>query len=497
MRSSNKNAEFTRNTAQSTITMLRRFEIIDDYDPATSLFIKTPSVKTPLPLKSQCITDYTFTSGNISESFHDLYKLKKAHLNPEKKSATYFFKQNKYEKTDQYMYELEATICAFYRFLAPEYAPISHAIYDEKKRYVGIAVKELPGFKKVLDEPLTKDDLEVKALKYCTIEDLEEIDERALSENLDLSKIPDTEIIHLTKRMVKITAKDLINFRILRGLAIGLVISYAFEEDDNHRGNMAKDGKRIDFDMSFWKLLFNFKKTGPVDWAFRDPKGRFNVTARDIKKFPNIEDALLFYWCTIPSRVLPEAFILIASKFFQVSRNAFQSHENVIYQTLEKNLVFKHYEYATFLKLALTRQEHYKNISSMHIRSDSFYKNKSIIDMVSLHVGERLQMIRQELIKVSEFNDFIVNHGDNVIKDIVLDFAVYNAKLENKIKTQPLYQNQFVNLTDVINDYAHFCAEMSIPKSQDRIKQDEDIASLLIHDNSNCDNVASQYVYNK
>jgi hypothetical protein len=152
---------------------------------------------TPSPLKNRRIDDYVKISGNLSRSFHDIYKMKKAHSNPDKKPALYFFKQNKYEKSDQYMYELEASVCSFYHFLAPEFAPTARAVYDETNKYVGIAVKSLPGFKSTLEDPLKEEDLDIEALKHCSIQELEEIDERAKYENLDLDNTPDNQVIHI------------------------------------------------------------------------------------------------------------------------------------------------------------------------------------------------------------------------------------------------------------------------------------------------------------
>lgn len=458
----------------------------EDFSATRLGFEKMPA--SPPPIKNRSIHDYVKISGNLSKSFHDIYKMNRVYLNKNKQSSLYFFKQNKYEKFDQYMYELEAAICAYYHFIAPEYAPTARAIYDDENKYIGIAVKNLPSFKSTLDNPLKDEDLDIPALKYCSIQDLEEIDALAKEENLDLDNIPDTQVIHsLVKResgnktpqRIKITAKDLRNFRTVKGLGIGLTISYAFEEDDNHTGNMAKDGKRIDFDMSLWIILFIFKITGPVDWAFRDPTGRFDVTAYDIEHSPNLRDALPFYWPTIPARILPEAFISLASQFFQVSRNAFLTRDNEVYKKLETHPVYIHYKYATFLKLALTKQEHYHNIGSLHIRSELTHNNAAINDLISTHMGDRIKKIHQELITIPSFRRFIEQNGDAVIKDIVFDFAAYNEKYQAKLEKQPLYQDQLVDLSQFINDYANICAEMGIPKNQDKIKQDPEIAELL------------------
>src|SRR4029078_1235721 len=89
------------------------------------------------------------------------------------------FKRNKNRSAEQdllqpTMYELEAALCDFYHFIAPEHSPTSHAIYkivEDQIIYVGIAVKKIPGFKTLKEDPLTDDDLEVKFTKdYVSIE---------------------------------------------------------------------------------------------------------------------------------------------------------------------------------------------------------------------------------------------------------------------------------------------------------------------------------------
>ena len=66
-----------------------------------------------------------------------------------------------------------------------------------------------------------------------------------------------------------LTAEDLKNAEIVKGLAVGLTLSYIFEEDDLHRSNMNKYGVRIDFDMSMWPFVFDYKnEVGSPDVGF-------------------------------------------------------------------------------------------------------------------------------------------------------------------------------------------------------------------------------------
>jgi len=530
MRSSQKNAADNGDSASfeppkrspSTNKILGHFDIIDDYissSPSSRIvvsdFFKSNKLSTStinefftasrlgfemmqpanIPLKNRSMDNYKKTTGNFSKSFHDIYKLEKRVKKDLKRISSYFFKQNKYDLSDHYMYEIEAAICDFYHFIAPDYAPTAKAIYQKDKdtiKYIGIAVKDFPGFKSTQDDPLTNDDLdfkvrqldpltnkivEIDVLKYCSVLELEAIDEAAKAEGIviddkDLDKpirvllkqIPDSDEF----QEVTITKKIIRNFRIVKGLAIGLTTSYAFEEDDNHTGNMSKDGKRIDFDMSLWVICFLFKLTGPVDWATRDPAGRFPITSYDIEHFPNLKDAKPFYWPTILVGILQNAFFSVASQVFNISRNAFRQHDIEIYRKLETNPIFIHYKYATFLKLILTNENHYSNISSMHIRKELPFqspsiKPTSIIDLLSKHVGDRLISIKEELKKTPSFKDFMQEHGDKIIGDIEDDYIKYNENYKKKMDKEPDYETQLIDIKQVFNDYAKLRDELDLP----------------------------------
>lgn len=456
--------------------------------PAASEFTGVESfihVAPPLaPFKHKPESEYERVSGDLSSSFHSIYKFEKKKHKDRPHPTLYFFKQNKgATPIDDFMYELEATSCAFYHLIAPHHTPTARALFNSSVQYIGVLSKNLAGFKSTLEEPLKEEDLiiDVLAQKQCTIEDLEALDNRALEENLNLDGLPDNQIIKelVIKgkdsliRRVPIKARDLRNYRTIKGLAIGLTTSYVFEDDDCHTGNISKDGKRIDFDMSPWPITYIFKKTGPIDWTFRDPANRFVVTARDIETLPNFRDAQPFYWPTEPVRVLPEAVMSVAATMFNISRNAFQSKDNAIYKKLEKNPVFIYHKFATLMKYALTNETMYRRISELHIRDESRFKptptSKSvpIIDMMAKHQLHRVNYFRQELSKLPSFQTYLKENGDKILKTILLDFAEYNAKIERKFSKHDLYRDQIIDLTQVIKDYCSLCAKSQLVKNPD------------------------------
>jgi hypothetical protein len=447
----------------------------------------TMIVPTPIPLAQRPESDYEKVSENISESFHNIYQMRKR-KSKHKHRSLYFFKQDKLTPIDPNMYELESTTCSFYRLIAPHHAPKSgKTIYDSSFNKIGVLMKAVSGFKSTLQDPLRESDFQIDVLKDMTIDDLDAIDERARREGLDLENKPDSKIIcevFLTNqdasnpvknsiRKIQVTAKDLKNFRIMKGLGIGLTTSYIFEEDDCHTGNMSKDGKRIDFDMSPWPMTYKFKSIGPLDWTFRAPGNRFNVTARDILNFPILTDAAPWYWPTTPARYFPESFIRAASKFFRVSQNAFQSADNAIYQKLAANPVFIHYKFTTLLKYILSGPDIYRSLSQLHISDE---KN---IEMMAKHQAERMQLIRAELLKLPQFHDFLVKHGDSVLKKILSEFAEHNAKFAKKIDQNPLYKLQIINTENIIKEYVEICGKTKIQKNIETLKSDVEISDLL------------------
>ncbi|VVC76542.1 hypothetical protein AQUSIP_18580 [Aquicella siphonis] len=476
-----------------------------DHDRKTSIssIPHIPVMKLPLPpipLKNRCISDYAAASVNLSRSFHDIFMMKKKirkKLNALKNQA-YFFKQNKCGPLDNFMYEIEAASCGFYHLIAPHHSPSARAIYNDKFEYIGVLSKAVPGFVSALDDPLREEDLPIEALNHISIEDMDALDERARLENLDLDNKPGPHVIFeyilpdpggtglslqgsggKTRRVIPVTAKDLRNYRTIKGLAIGLTTSYIFEEDDCHTGNMSKDGKRIDFDMSPWPITYKFKKTGPIDWTFRDPAARFPVTACDILNFPNLKDAAPFYWPTIPVRFIPEAFISAASKFFKTSNNAFPSQDNSLYQRLAKHPVFIHHKFSTLLKFLLTNDETYRSICTLHIRPESQHENQSTVDMLVQHQAERLRAFKSEITKLPQFRDWLSLNGDTVLKNILYEFTEYNQRFARKLSVQPLYQPHIINLDHAVKEYVDICEKSQIVKSAGTLEKEPEVGEWL------------------
>lgn len=293
-----------------------------------------------------------------------------------KKGKAFFFKTN---PAGSLMSELEACAWSFYHINSPQRVPAkAYAIFNSSGEYVGIGVQEIPGFRSIIDD--------------------------------------------------QFTVNDLPNKDIVKGLANILALSYLFQEDDLHRGNMSKYGFRFDFDMSVWPVLGYFKKGTTLDWIYRtrDPK-RFVITARDIDNFPDLVDATPFYWCTVPQKGVDE-------RVYRLTKNAFDTTENAAFKQLKSDPVFIREKFKTMLKFLLISTDHYNMLSRQHIRndlrhSDPEMKGMKITDIMTANIDARKKELRDVLVQMPTFREFLWRHGNEVLKEIKHEFKDYNMQI--------------------------------------------------------------------
>lgn len=429
----------------------------------------------PIPLKQRCITDYIIAETRVSKSCHQVNQLKKARPKDSLQAHTYFFKQNKTNIIDPFMYEMESAICAFYHFIAPQIAPTARAIYNQNQETIGTLSKKLEGFKTILEDPLTAEDLSCDKLDLLGIEHFENLDNRVNQEQLDLDTLPDSHVLYSfilpsientsthaslattrTHREIDVTVKDLRSYRIVKGLSIGMVCSYVFADDDCHRENISKKGKRVDFDMSFWMFLHHFKKSGPVDLKLRDPLNRFAINKNDILRLPFLQHAKPFYWPGKPVKYIPDVFLT------SFPTNEFAPKDNELFQQLETHPVFIHYKYVTFLKLILTQEDHYRRIASLHIHQELTYQEQPLIDLLSACAADRIAQCREQLAQLPQFKHWFRIYGAHVYEIIRKEFAEHNAIYLKKMEKKPLYQSQLIDLEEMDRQFQVIFTQMGL-----------------------------------
>ncbi|EKD70499.1 MAG: hypothetical protein ACD_46C00519G0001 [uncultured bacterium] len=295
------------------------------------------------------------------------------------------------------MSQIEAILCDYYRVLAYNYVPSAHAAYNEAGKYNGVSTN---------------------AIKIKTLQDDE-------AENHPLS----SDILN--------------NSEYKKGLAITLVASYIFKEDDLHKGNLAKDGKRIDFDMSKWDLLYVFKDRTLIDWKFREPSPhQFDITERDIREFPHLQDAKPFYWPTSPAPIIREPTRSLIAKVLPLSQNAYNEKDNAIFQLLKHDEDFNYYKFRTFTMYLLTKETLYKNIAEMHLNAGEIKLNdKDLLERLMEDEKNRMDELKKVLINMPEYYKFIEQHGERAKIEILEEIGKYNDRIQKKINKY----NDFIN----------------------------------------------------
>lgn len=300
-------------------------------------------------------------------------------------ARTVFFKRN-----DPLMSQLEAAINGFYRMLIPDCVSSSNVIYDEDKGIVGVASKKIDDFKPVSDDPLT-----------------------------------DAEIDQYAPR-----------------LARGLMGSLIYEEEDLHRRNVSKKGRRIDFDMSLWRLLYKIKGARDVTgFILTAPEEAFNIDDIDIMNFPILNRADPFYW---PAKTTP----------LSRSENNFSAEEAAIYAKLKDNPKFIYEKYKVLLKYILIPPEMYRAIASLHIEKDASHLGVNLIDALVKSQEKRIKEIKSALFIIQEFIDLILGpEKEKLLKEIKEEIEGYN-----KIFCKDKYANQRIDIGKIEANFAE-CLE--------------------------------------
>lgn len=452
-----------------------------------------------LPLRARHRNRYQKQTTHESRSAHEVDIVLKNEL-------ARFLKHNTREKDPQgLMSQLEAVNAGFYQLIIPKHVPSTRAIYDDNHDMMDVCSNAVPGFKSIIDDPLTEDDLKIPLLEagLLDLSMLEKLDEWTRCANIDLSSYIDEDVdgvfidgendknleeirakIHLCeawfanpstdpqdghrvilKQLINLIHRDLNNFRIVKGLAECLAASVIFEEDDLHRKNMSKYGFRIDFDMSQWRRLYAFKYMAGAAWydrylrstssatslGFRQPGSRFDMSAGDIEHLPNLQTYNPYYFVTKGQPLLPES---IAQYF---SENGFTSKDHAVFQLLEKHPVFVYYKYRTFLKYALTCGDMYQDIGELNMCKNIVHEEtgKTFVNLFADDQEENIRKCENLLLELPSFTSFMEEHGDRAFAEIMAEFQERQTALEEKAKSDPAYQEYAYDyLPSIRNKYA-------------------------------------------
>lgn len=391
-------------------------------------------------------------SRNATKSLHIVHKARKTMLAPGEPNDLHYVKEvNPDKKPDNFMPQLESIISYFYELLMerPESVARTCAHYDTEKKtgfvYDTVSSREIPNFKSASEDPLREENLKVERINNgMSIEDFdrEEIKIRNTAtyrEYRKSEKKTDPKKIFIFSTPLS----DVLNYQMLKGLAIGLTTSFIMEEDDTSRNNMSKYGERLDFDMSLWPILYFYKEAisridwifrQTIDWAFRKPApGQYKFTPKNIIRFPILEEAEPFYWPTKKPPVIPEPYRSFLVNNNLLSSNSFEPNDNEIYNKLATNPVFIFHKFKTLLKFILTDPEMYKQIAFLHSDENCklpYHENKSIADALKDHLDERIKEAKQVLFNLPAFQKFIKEQGDIAFSMIMEEWKERNQRYQ-------------------------------------------------------------------
>lgn len=132
-------------------------------------------------------------------------------------------------------------------------------------------------------------------------------------------------------------------------------------------------------------------------------------------------------------------------------RNAFSLEDNRVFKSLAVHPVFIFHKYKTFMKYILTNAEVYRSLAHLNIGSnpciDNFGCEYSIHERLIHDETERTLEIRNTLIGMSDFTDFMEEHGLYTFELLQEEFSAMRLKYKDKISRKPGY-NRLVNALD-------------------------------------------------
>lgn len=97
----------------------------------------------------------------------------------------------------------------------------------------------------------------------------------------------------------RVSIQDLNNYRIIKGLGVGLSTRYIFKEGDGHNSDMSKKGEILDFDWTKADIIYDFRTHDAFNRLLRHSKKEgFPITEYNVTHFPDVNEPDLFYWPT-------------------------------------------------------------------------------------------------------------------------------------------------------------------------------------------------------
>lgn len=216
--------------------------------------------------------------------------------------------------------------------------------------------------------------------------------------------------------------EEKITFLIENGFPEICALSYFFEEDDLHMGNIGISGGRvvrIDFDMSPYSLLVKPELRGSRSSLMdsRQMREAFKITPKDIENFPALTDAQPYYF--------PSIYRIAASA------NGYTSELAKIFAALHKDLRYVSRAYAYFLKLNSMPDEMFKSLLSAHIGCENTVTEFGEHFMLRKHDLREGMLPRKEF---GKYKNFLETLTTEEIRSIFYEMNQHNLKSKFKFQ---------------------------------------------------------------
>ncbi len=328
----------------------------------------------------------------------------------------------------------------------------NHLFYVDKllkKRVrLDISINKIKELKTALE--IEKTFLEPQQKYKCVFENISD-DQKELIKSVTGYAYPQDEVDN-TELKAMVFGKPFIlkvkafrNFCNVTGAITGACVGYLHENYDHHSRNTSKDGKLIDFDKYKWWLTYLFNVPGLLEKFFSPNKPLdFVITENDIRNFPNIQDALpaFGYWLTKQTYIAQSQIDRVSTTLLlDISKNFFTPQDNEVFKKLAIHAVCDYTKYKLFLKFILTPPEFYQSAADLHIEEDLTYKGVNIPKTLVSHDKERTNQLKNVLLKMPEFQEFLAKYGDYVFQSLREECAAYKERYRDKLDEKSYYQN--------------------------------------------------------
>lgn len=277
--------------------------------------------------------------------------------------------------------------------------------YDDKPNptmpghlnYVALGIKKIPGFKSYFDKPPSPDDFKRYDFK--------------------------------------------------RGWIKSLIFRYVLAERDAHRRNFDANGLIIDLDMLIGPITGKYKDSYLSEYSRPYNEEAHKITARDILKFPDVEDFKVMFWVTKGEPYIPESVSeFISSKIVELKNNAFRCEDNEMFRSWVNDPDVHYLKFLYLLKFVLlpdaairqTAKDHYGYVMPEKPSSDpskpALPIESPFIKMYTEWVINRRETVRKILVEMKEFDQFTNHHGLKALAELKEEFLADNAIVRERCR---------------------------------------------------------------